>query len=169
MLRVLVTVCVFAACGPAGRDQSAFDAAPDVITPDTAPAVCYAGATDVEVALQIQIQQSCAIWNSLSELAGKATVTRAGDSLTIDFGNGVVFAGTVTMGNVHLVYTHPHNFTDGCGWQAKETMIGTLDPASCNFMLSYDYVESVVVNNGGCASPCSAMANVQLQLKPIIL
>ena len=48
-------------------------------------------------------------------------------------------------------------------------MAGTLDPTSCNFSLRYDYVESVVMNNGGCATPCSAQADVTLELKPVIL
>jgi hypothetical protein len=130
---------------------------------------CYDTTTEVEVALQIQIQQSCAIWNSLAELSGRATVTRTSTMLTIDFGNGVMFSGTLVNGTVNLVYTHQHTFTDGCGWQATETLAGQLDPASCNFTLSYDYVESVAINNGGCATPCSAQADVQLELKPVIL
>lgn len=166
-----MTLVVLGACGPGDRGGSAVDAAPDtrVVPPDGQPAVCYAADTDVEVALEIQIEQSCAIWNSLSELSGMAKVSRNGTNLTIDFGNGVVFTGTVIAGAVNLTYTHPHNFTDGCGWQAKETLFGTLDPTSCNFALRYDYVESVVVNNGGCATPCSAQADVTLELTPVIL
>lgn len=174
MLRVrgLVMMCsLLAACGPGEREGSLPDAAADAkgIAPDGQAAQCYSSGTDVEVALEAQIVQSCAIWNSLSELSGMARVSRTGNSITIDFGNGVVFTGTLTMGAVSLVYVHPHNFTDGCGWQAEETLVGQLDPATCNFALTYDYVESVVVNNGGCASPCSAQADVTLDLTPIIL
>jgi hypothetical protein len=169
----LLTMLAAAACGPDGRGGSTPDASTaidaTVPVPDSTPAVCYAGPTEVEVALQIQIEESCAIWNSLAELSGRATVTRSANTLTIDFGNGVVFSGTLVNGTVNLVYTHQHPFTDGCGWQAKETLLGTLDPTSCNFSLTYDYVESVVMNNGGCASPCSAQANVMLELKPVIL
>jgi hypothetical protein len=173
MIRAALLVLALAACGPSGRDPGTTDASTGIDAtvpqPDTLPAQCYATTTEVEVALQIQIQQSCAIWNSLAELSGRATVTRSGTMLTIDFGNGVVFSGTLVNGTVNLVYAHQHTFTDGCGWQATETLAGQLDATSCNFSLSYDYVEAVVVNNGGCATPCSAQANVQLELKPVIL
>jgi len=167
----LLSLAVLAACGPGDRGGSTPDAqqAIDATVPDTTPAQCYDTVTEVEVALQVQIEESCAIWNSLAELSGRATVTRTPTSLTIDFGNGVVFSGTLVNGAVSLVYAHNHTFTDGCGWKATETLAGTLDPSSCNFSLSYDYVESVAVNNGGCATPCSAQANVQLELKPVIL
>ena len=173
MLRrpALLMVLVVTACGPDGRDPGTVDAASDaaVAHADAAPMVCYAGPTEVEVALQIQIQQSCAIWNSLAELSGRATVTRGAGTLTIDFGNGVMFSGTLAGNSVNLIYKHQHPFSDGCGWQATETLTGQLDPSSCNFSLSYDYAEMVVMNNGGCATPCSAMADVQLELKPVIL
>lgn len=163
-----------AACGPDDSTSGAPDAAPDAAAtpdapppPDAPPAQCYDEPLDVDVALQVQIEQSCAIWNSLASLAGHARVSRAGTSLTIDFDGGVVFTGTVAGNVVNLVYAHQHPFTDGCQWQATETLTGQLDPQSCNFALSYDYMESVVVNNGGCATPCSAQANVSLQLTPI--
>jgi hypothetical protein len=170
MHRRALLFCALAACGPGDRDGSGDH--PDAAIngrPDGAPMVCYEGATEVDVALTIQIEETCAIWNSLAELGGRATVTRTGTTLTIDFGNNVVFTGTLASNAVNLRYEHMHPFTDGCGWKATETLVGTLDPNSCNFALSYDYVESVVMNNGGCASPCSAMANVQLELKPVIL
>lgn len=175
MTRCLLAVLAVAAlaCGPDDRDPASVDAAVDATVDapppaiDAPPAQCFDEPLDVNVELQIQIEESCAIWNSLAELAGHATVTRAGTTLTIDFGNGVVFTGTVTGGAVSLAYVHDHPFTDGCGWRATETLMGQLDPTSCNLTLGYDYVESVVINNGGCATPCSARADVDLQLTPI--
>lgn len=170
MRLALPIIAVLAACGPNERDPVVSDAGLDS-TPshDVAPQECYGGTTDVDVALQIQIQQSCAIWNSLAELDGRAKVTRAGTNLSIDFANGVVFSGTVIGGVVKLVYAHQHPFSDGCGWKATETMDGQLDSSNCNLKLEYDYVESVVTSDGSCASPCSAQANVNLELKPVIL
>jgi hypothetical protein len=170
-LALLAVACV--ACGPDDRDPASSDAAVDaaVDSPppaiDAPPARCYDEALVVNVELQIQIEQSCAIWNSLAALAGHATVTRAGMMLTIDFGDGVVFTGTVVNGMVNLVYAHDHPFSDGCGWRATETLAGHLDPTSCNLTRRYDYVESVVIDNGGCATSCSARADVDLQLTPI--
>jgi hypothetical protein len=171
MIRLGLLALVVAACGPGGRDPSTPDAAAELdatVRRDSQPVQCYDMVTEVDVALQIQIEESCAIWNSLAELSGRATVTRTGTMLTIDFGNSVVFTGTLVNGAVNLFYMHQHTFTDGCGWQAKETLAGQLDSSSCNFALSYDYVESVAINNGGCATPCSAQANVMLELKPVI-
>ena len=170
LLAIVALAC--AACGPdgpGGPDLGTPDAALDANVPgiDGPPAQCYDEPTDVNVALQIQIEESCAIWNSLAQLAGHARVSRTGMNLTIDFDNGVVFAGTLVNNAVSLVYEHQHTFTDNCGWKARETLAGALDPATCNFTLSYDYVESVVINNGGCATPCSAQADVDLQLTPI--
>lgn len=167
-LPVLLAVLA-SACGPDGRAKTDRpDAAIDA-TPDGTAMVCFAGTTDVDVMLQIQIEQSCAIWNSLSKLGGRATVTRSGSNLSIDFGEGVVFSGTLVGNTVSLVYTHQHPFSDGCEWQATETLDGQLDPTTCNFALSYDYVESVVTSNGSCATPCSAQADVHLELTPVIL
>jgi hypothetical protein len=173
----LVCAVVASACGPGERDGSGtgtstgLDAAIDgsTLRSDSAAAVCYDSVTEVEVDLTIQIQQSCAIWNSLSELSGRATITRTGSTLTIDFGGGVVFSGTLVGNTVNLRYEHQHPFTDGCGWKATETLVGQLDPATCKFSLSYDYAETVVTSDGSCASPCSAMADVQLELTPVIL
>ncbi|MBA3454937.1 MAG: hypothetical protein H0T42_17745 [Deltaproteobacteria bacterium] len=163
-----LALLTFASCGPTGRDRVTPDAT-DLPLRDSSPPQCYDQAIDAEVELAIQIEQSCAIWNSLAELDGRARVSRAGTIITIDFGNGVVFSGPLTMGVVDMTYTHPHTFTDGCGWEARETLAGQLDPTSCKFNLRYDYVESVVTNTGGCATPCSAQADVTLELTPIIL
>jgi hypothetical protein len=172
MFRLMLGVVLVASCGPTGRTpgddtETPMDGA--MATPDMGPMVCYSTTTQVEVALTVQIEESCAIWNSLSKLAGTATVSKTGTTITIDFGEGVIFSGPLTGNQVMLVYTHDHPFTDGCGWRATETMRGTLDPDACTFQLDYDYVESVVQNNGGCASPCAANANVNLDLNPVIL
>ncbi len=171
---VPLLLCIVAsACGPGDRDgtSTTVDAAVDAsaVRSDSAAPVCYASTTEVEVDLTIQIQQSCAIWNSLADLSGRATITRNGTSLSIDFGDGIVFTGSLVGSAVALRYEHQHPFTDGCGWKATETLDGQLDPATCKFSLTYDYAENVVTSDGSCASPCSAMADVQLELTPVIL
>jgi hypothetical protein len=163
-------VGLLAACGPGERDGSGnADASVDGVRSDTSSHVCYEQVTQVDAELMVQIEESCAVWNSLADLTGRATITRTGTMLTIDFGGGVTFTGTLLDNAVNLRYEHQHPFTDGCGWKATETLVGQLDPANCNFSLSYDYGESVVTSDGSCASPCSAMADVQIELKPVIL
>ena len=134
---------------------------------DFGPPQCLSGTTRVDVQLMVSIEESCAIWNSLDQLAGEATITRSGDMLTIDFGGEVVFEGTISGDSVSLVYRHPHEFTDGCGWEATETLDGAFQ-ADCSLSLSYDYVESVAIDRGFCATPCSAAADVDLILTPLI-
>lgn len=170
LLAMVMLAC--AACGPQGGDDAAPstpDAAVDanVVVIDGPPAQCYDEAVDVDVAAQGQVVQACAIWNSLAQLAGHAVVSRSGMTLTIDFEGGVVFTGTIINNTVNLTYAHQHPFEDGCQWQATETLMGTLDPTTCNFTLRYNYVEAVVVSNGLCATPCSAQADVTLTLTPI--
>src|SRR5688572_16732830 len=149
--RAVSLIIALAACGPGGREPNMPDASVDaavVVQPaDSRQAQCYEQTTEVDVALTIQIQQSCAIWNSLAEHGGRSTVSRAATTLTIDFGNGVVFGGALSTGTVNLVYAHNHPYSDGCGWKATETLVGQLDPSTCNFTLSYDYVESVVTSD----------------------
>lgn len=167
-----VALVVIASCGPSGRtpgDDTEMPGDSATAIPDMGPQVCYEQVTQVDVSLTVQIEESCAIWNSLSKLAGMATVSRSGNTITIDFGEGVIFSGPLTGTSVMFTYTHDHPFSDGCGWRATETMSGTMDPTACTFALEYDYVESVVQNNGGCASPCAANADVTLDLDPVIL
>ena len=119
--------------------------------------------------MPLKIGASMFDWGRVRRLAvRRATVTRNGSSLSIDFGNGVVFSGTLVANSVDLRYEHQHPFSDGCQWRASETLEGTLDPASCNFSLRYDYVETPI-STGPCAAPCSAQADVTLELKPVIL
>lgn len=171
MLRWVAVAVLLASCGPSGRpgDDTEMPGDSSMATPDAGAMACYDSVTQVDVALTVQIEESCAIWNSLSKLAGMATVTKSGTTITIDFGEGVIFSGPLTGNSIMLVYTHDHPFSDGCGWRATETMRGTMDPVACTFALDYDYVESVVQNNGGCASPCAANADVTLDLNPVIL
>lgn len=130
---------------------------------DAGPRLCLPTGT-VGVDLRVEIEQGCAIWNSLDGIADTATITREESSLTIDFGSGVVFTGTVLDGAVNLAYVHGHDFFDDCDWQATETLTGRVLDDDCAMSLSYDYEERVL-SGDGCASPCSAMANVTLDLR----
>jgi hypothetical protein len=175
MLRRAIPLFI-AACAPAV--ESSRDAAPghDAVTsvPDAAPfadivaAACYepslSGTVTADGPAEIQ---SCAIWNSASELQGMVTLTRSGDSLTMSFASGPVFTGTLSGTSVNLVYYHLHPFDDGCEWRATETLFGTYDPSSCVMSLSYSYRETVE-SGSACATPCSGDASFMLSVTPII-
>lgn len=70
---------------------------------------------------------------------------------------------------ITVTHVEPHAFTDGCGWQATETLTGTIDPATCALGLSYAYAEMVVTDNGGCATPCSGTADLTFTITPILM
>jgi hypothetical protein len=160
----IALVLALAACGPGSRGGTSD--APNVVH-DSTPAACFEpSVTGMTSTSGANIQQ-CAIWNSVAQMTGNVTLARTGDNLSMTFGSGIAFTGTVTGTHVTLVYWHLHDFTDGCKWRATETLDGTLDPASCVMMLAYSYVETVEVSNGACATPCSGTADFALQITPI--
>ena len=164
MKRLLV---LLAACSPTSRPGSgAMPDAPPAVH-DTPPALCFEPSVTGMTSASAANIQDCAIWNSVGQMTGNVTLTRTGGSLSMAFGSGITFSGTVTGSHVTLTYWHLHDFTDGCKWRATETLDGTLDPASCVMMLSYSYVESVEVSNGACATPCGGTADLSLQITPI--
>ena len=112
--------------------------------------------------------QSCAIWNNVARMTGMVTLTRTATSFSLDFANGLSFTGAITRNQVSLTHIEPHSFEDGCTWQSTETLTGTVDPTTCVLTLSYDYEEMVTVSNGACASPCTGMADVSLEITPIV-
>jgi len=134
---------------------------------DSSPAVCFVPSVMGTVAHGPPNIQSCAIWNSVGSMTGDVTLSRTGDNVTMAFATGITFTGTITGTNVMLTYWHLHDFSDGCKWRATETLTGTIDPQSCVMMLSYNYVETVEVSNGACATPCSGTADFSLQITPL--
>lgn len=112
--------------------------------------------------------QSCAIWNNVARMTGTVTLERTATTFTMTFSNGLVFTGAISGTTVTLTHIEPHSFTDGCTWQSTETLTGTVDPTTCVLTLRYDYQEMVTVSNGACASPCTGMADVSLQITPIL-
>jgi len=112
--------------------------------------------------------QSCAIWNNVARMTGMVTLTRTATTFSLDFATGLAFTGAITGNAVSLTHTEPHSFEDGCTWQSTETLTGTVDPTTCVLSLAYDYEEMVTVSNGACASPCTGMADVSLQITPVV-
>lgn len=160
--------------GAADADPSAPDAdpsAPDARPADSvdaAPLGCFEPIREVDVSLDIESEQTCAIWNSLDFLEGTTIITRNGNQISIDFGDGVAFTGTISVGAVTLTYSHQHSFSDNCTWQADELLVGTLtEGEDCDLSLTYSYSESVAVSDGNCAIPCDAFGNIDLSITPI--
>jgi len=172
MRLVLVVLCA-AACSGSSRTRTHAEDGLDLGSSDASQSSssteCYDPAVEEMVVPGTSSVDSCAVWNSLAQMMGDVTIAASGSTLTMTFGsNGVVFTGTVdSSGNVTLVYTHLHDFTDGCEWRATETLTGTLSQASCMLSLSYSYAESVEVSNGACDTPCSGDGTFTFGLAPI--
>ena len=161
-----MVLAAIAGCSPSGRSGVTADAAS---TSDAAgPTECFDPSVMGQVMAGTPDIQVCAIWNSLASMTGNVTLTRDHTNLTMAFGSGVTFTGTVIDRNVMLTYFHLHDFSDGCKWRATETLDGDLDPTSCVMTLSYQYIETVEISNGACATPCTGTSNFSLQINPII-
>ena len=154
------------ACAPADRSSEGGVDANRVARADAAPGGCFSGERVAAVDLEATVVSACAAWPSLDGMPGSATITRSGTTLTIDFGEGVVFAGTVNGSSVSIAYVHEHPWSDGCGWQATESLSGTIDDG-CSLNLRYDYTEGVVDSDGSCDSPCGASSDVVFHIDVI--
>jgi hypothetical protein len=130
--------------------------------------LCFEPQVEADAWLEILQEDACAVWNSLRTLSGALLLRRDGDVLSIDFGEGVVFSGTVSGVDANLAYAHEHEFEDGCRWVATETLTGPIDPISCGLLLTYSYEEAVVEDRGACYLPCSADADIHLEIIPFI-
>jgi len=166
-VRHLLLVAAIAACSPSPRTQTAQPDAP-AVSSDSAPTVCFEPAITGTAMTGNANVQSCAIWNNVARMTGMVTLTRTATSFSLDFANGLSFTGAITGNQVSLTHIEPHSFEDGCTWQSTETLTGTVDPTTCVLTLSYDYEEMVTVSNGACASPCTGMADVSLEITPIV-
>ena len=180
---IVLAILAGPGCGPAERTTPSRDAGGggsadagagegEAEAADAAPQVCFVPAIAAEVALEATQVSACAAWPSLDAMPGHAVIRRDGDVLTIDFEEGVVFTGPVAEAegepeSVSLTHVHQHGWSDGCTWQATETLTGTI-ASDCSMSLRYDYGESVAVSDGACDSPCYASSDVTLQIDVVV-
>jgi hypothetical protein len=159
-----------AACSPSARQGTdGLPDAPSTIAPDAGPSVCFEPSVTGTAMAGNGMVQDCAIWNHVADMTGQVTLTRTATTFTLSFANGLVFTGAISGTSVTLTHVEPHSFSDNCGWQATETLTGTIDPTSCALSLSYAYAEMVVTDNGACATPCSGTADLMFVVTPILL
>ena len=178
---ILLVVLSGPGCGSAERTTPSWDAgggegsvdagAGEGEQVDAAPQVCFVPAIAAEVALEATQVSACAAWPSLDAMPGDAVIRRDGEVLTIDFQDGVVFTGAVAAEggteSVSLTHVHQHGWSDGCTWQATETLAGTI-AGDCSMSLRYDYAESVAVSDGACDTPCYASSDVTLEINVVV-
>lgn len=147
--------------GQVDADMSGVDGGRE---PDAIAALCFEPMADVQAERKSDGGEGCTDWPSLSEMEGKAVVTRTGEALTLDFGEGIVFSGTVLSGVASLTYSHQHSLSDGCSWTAVEELSGNVDDIACTAALDYSYVESAS-NQVGCFNPCTFPGSASIGIK----
>lgn len=150
-----------------GEDAGRLDVAGTDVPGRGGDGPCYEPSEVVNVGIDTEQAEACAVWHSLDALPGQATMSRSGMDLTIDFGDGVEFSGTVNDPNVGLTYAHDHPYEDNCVWRATETLQGTFDPLTCAMTLTYRYEEAVAEDRGDCYSPCFADGEIEMTLTPV--
>ncbi|MBX3231474.1 MAG: hypothetical protein KIT84_24415 [Labilithrix sp.] len=83
-----------------------------------------------------------------------------GGLATARFGK-TVFSGTFDGRDLDLCAGSTYRWADGCDWTSAQRLRGQLATVT-NTTLQFDYVESPVPGERGCASPCTARATVRV-------
>lgn len=110
------------------------------------------------VVRQTQGASGCFIDERVTGAPGELRYPCAGGAATATFRNGV-YSGTVDAdGAVSLSLRTRFHFDDGCDWGSSQTIRGSLERG-----LSFEYSESPVAGQRGCAPPCHATGAVEVQ------
>jgi hypothetical protein len=93
---------------------------------------------------------------------GSSDVVRyacVGSSVRFVFGD-IAFTGAVTgcWIDVHARTTFP--WSDGCAWETGQSIVGDLVPGGS---LDYEYRESPLPGETGCATPCAATGTIRVE------
>lgn len=100
----------------------------------------------------------CFIDERVTGAPGDLRYPCAGGPATATFRNGV-YAGTVDAdGAVSLSLRTRFHFDDGCDWSSSQSIRGSLEHG-----LNFEYSESPVAGQRGCAPPCHATGTVEVQ------
>lgn len=101
-------------------------------------------------------------WVASPKLAGPTVVVRMDDMLLLEL-DKAWFLGVVDDDGRFEVTTRPHvfKFSDGCTWEATDTVRGRLTPEG--FVADHSYVEAPL-SEGRCASPCNFDSKIRVRL-----
>lgn len=92
-------------------------------------------------------------------------------TINMDFPDGTSFTGSTNADGSTFSATRTTRFpySDGCTWQATETLSGSIDQAgSCGLKANYTYREAPIAGSG-CALPCTIDAQVAIDRVSIII
>lgn len=93
-------------------------------------------------------------------LGNEATWRDDGGNLTLDFGEQVVFRGTMTGSNVTFLRRSSHDF--GSKWDIEEQIDGVV--AGALLTASYEYHECNTTNSRECPSECEITAQLTITI-----
>jgi len=116
---------------------------------------CEATLTVVE----IDYPSSC--WVDVPPVGASDTVSFPclGSDVRILF-EDIVFTGTVTACWIEMHARTTFPWSDGCEWETAQSIVGELLPGS---LLHYEYRESPITGETGCAPSCAATGAIRVQ------
>src|SRR4030095_3745400 len=96
-------------------------------------------------------------------IGGDVKVKIAPPTISMQFPDGTPFAAATDGTTFQAQRVTMFKFSDGCNWQATETLAGTIDVAGqCTMTATYQYREMPLTMGVPCAKPCTVDANVEI-------
>lgn len=102
---------------------------------------------------------SCYVDEVVTRTPGTLRYACAGGDAEAVFGSTSRFAGWVRDGNVDVKIATEFPFSDGCRWRSVQLIQG----AVATGQLAFSYRETPIEGQSGCASACTADAQVRAQ------
>lgn len=132
--------------------------APVVVT-EPAPIAAGGCAATLWVTGMRRSSASCYVDEVVTRTPGTLRYPCAGGDAEVVFGASSRFVGFVRDGNVDVKISTDFPFSDGCRWRSIQLIQGNLATGQ----LGFTYRESPIEGQSGCASPCTADAQVRAQ------
>lgn len=102
---------------------------------------------------------SCYVDEVVTRTPGTLRFPCAGGDAEAVFGSTSRFSGWARDGNVDVKITTDFSFSDGCRWRSVQLIQGNL----ASGQLAFTYRENPLEGQSGCASACTADAQVRAQ------
>jgi hypothetical protein len=165
-----VACCLFVSCyvpGTADPPPQSPTLVPVVVqeevpTGEAAAPVTVAPASDCGATLTVtemrRSSSSCYVDEVVTRTPGTLRYPCVGGDAVVTFGPTARFAGWARDGTIDVKIQTEFPFSDGCRWRSVQLIQGTLSTGQ----LVFQYRESPVEGQRGCASACSADAVVRV-------
>lgn len=146
---------------PGTADPPPASPTPVAVVTVPAPASDPAGMCDATLTVtgMRRSSSSCYVDEVVTRTPGTLRYPCAGGDAEAQFGTSSRFVGSVRDGNADVKISTDFSFSDGCRWRSIQLIQGELRTGR----LVFSYRESPIEGQSGCASPCTADAEVRVQ------